>query len=163
MDKCRLTLKLQGQLWKSWDKPQGLVLQPGLSLAQTTALGVVEIANAHMERALRVISVQRGYDPQDFTLVSFGGAGGLHAVALAKSLNVSRVLVPPAASTLSAFGMLTTDVIKDYVQTVMKAEQQVSYDFLNQLMADLINRGMADIVEEGVSAAEVIIEKHCLM
>ena len=64
----------------------GLGSTPNLSPAQGAALGVVEVVNAHMERALRVISVQRGYDPRDFTLVSFGGAGGLHAVDLARSL-----------------------------------------------------------------------------
>jgi N-methylhydantoinase A len=137
-----------------------LIQQPGLSLAQTTALGVIEIANAHMERALRVISIQRGYDPQDFTLVSFGGAGSLHAVGLAKSLHARRILVPPAASTLSAFGMLTADVVKDYVQTVMQAENQVNYDSLNRLITALADRGLADITAEGVPATAVVIEKQ---
>ncbi|MEJ2267241.1 MAG: hydantoinase/oxoprolinase family protein, partial [Anaerolineales bacterium] len=84
---------------------EALAEQLGLEPLQT-ALGVIEIANAHMERALRVISVERGNDPRDFTLLSFGGAGGLHAGDLARRLGIPRVLIPPIASTLSAFGML---------------------------------------------------------
>lgn len=90
----------------------------GLDVLQT-ALGVIQVANAHMERALRVISVERGHDPRQFTLLSFGGAGGLHAAELARRLGIGRVLIPPLASTLSAFGMLTADIIRDYTKTVM--------------------------------------------
>jgi N-methylhydantoinase A len=97
----------------------GLDSEGGLSATQKAALGVVQVVNAHMERALRVISVARGHDPRDFTLVSFGGAGGLHAADLARGLGIPRLLVPPTASTLSAFGMLAADVVHDEVQTVM--------------------------------------------
>jgi N-methylhydantoinase A len=97
----------------------GLSPPPGLSPEQAAALGVVRVANAHMERALRVISVQRGHDPADFTLVAFGGAGGLHASALARALGIARVLVPRTASVLSAHGMLAADVTRDYGLTVM--------------------------------------------
>jgi N-methylhydantoinase A len=96
-----------------------LEVPPGLDRAQAAALGVVRVANAHMERALRVISVQRGHDPADFTLVAFGGAGGLHAAALARSLGIRRILVPSTASVLSAHGMLAADVTRDYGLTVM--------------------------------------------
>ncbi len=95
-----------------------LAHQMGLTLTET-ALGILEIANAHMERALRVISVERGHDPREFTLLSFGGAGSLHAADLARRLRIPRVLIPPYAATLSAFGMLAADVVKDYTQTVM--------------------------------------------
>ena len=90
----------------------------GLSPEQT-ALGVIQVANAHMERALRVISVERGHDPRDFALLSFGGAGGFHAADLARGLAIPTVLVPPYAATFSAFGMIMADVIKDYSRTVM--------------------------------------------
>ncbi|MFB6241016.1 MAG: hydantoinase/oxoprolinase family protein, partial [Gemmatimonadota bacterium] len=68
---------------------------------------MIRVANAHMERALRVISVERGHEPEDFAMVSYGGAGGLHAAELARRLGIGEVLVPPAASVLSAFGMLS--------------------------------------------------------
>ena len=129
---------------------------PGLSLAQTAALGVVQIANAHMERALRVISVARGHDPADFALLSFGGAGGLHACDLARALGVRTVIVPPGASTLSAFGMLVADVVKDYVQTVMLAGT-VGYREMREAMERMEARGVAAVAAEGVSAERITL------
>ncbi|HUI84594.1 MAG TPA: hydantoinase/oxoprolinase family protein [Candidatus Binatia bacterium] len=83
------------------------------------AEGMIRVVNANMERALRVVSVERGYDPREFTLVAFGGAGGLHACELARALGIPRIVVPVIPGALSAFGILTSDVIKDYSQTVM--------------------------------------------
>jgi N-methylhydantoinase A len=129
---------------------------PGLSLAQTAALGVVQIANAHMERALRVISVERGHDPADFALLSFGGAGGLHACDLARALDVRTVIVPPGASTLSAFGMLVADVVKDYVQTVMLAGT-VAFEELEEVAGILTRRGLAEVAAEGVPREQITL------
>ncbi len=83
------------------------------------ALGVIAVANANMERALRLVSIERGHDPRDFTLVSFGGAGGLHAAALAEALRIPRILIPEYPGAFSALGVLLSDVIKDYSRTVM--------------------------------------------
>lgn len=83
------------------------------------ALGVIRVANANMEGALRLVSIERGHDPRRFTLVSFGGAGGLHAVALAAALRIPRVLIPSFPGAFSALGVLLADVVKDYSQTVM--------------------------------------------
>jgi N-methylhydantoinase A len=87
--------------------------------AHEAALGVVRVVNAGMERALRVVSVERGFDSRAFTLVSFGGAGGLHAVALAASLHIPRVIVPLRPGALSALGALASDVVLDASRTVM--------------------------------------------
>jgi N-methylhydantoinase A len=87
--------------------------------AHEAALGVVRVVNAGMERALRVVSIERGYDSRSFALVSFGGAGGLHAVALAESLRIPRVIVPQRPGALSALGALTSDVVMDSSRTVM--------------------------------------------
>ena len=114
-----------------------------------TALGVIEIANAHMVRALRVISVERGYDPENFTLVSFGGAGGLHASALARNLGIPQVLVPPQAATLSALGMLMADIIKDYTQTVMLPGSTPTRE-IEALLKPLVKKGQADLFGEGI-------------
>ncbi|MBN1993865.1 MAG: hydantoinase/oxoprolinase family protein [Anaerolineae bacterium] len=133
--------------------------RPGLTLAQTAALGVIDVVNAHMERALRVISVQRGHDPRDFTLVSFGGAGGLHAATLARGLNIPRLLIPPNAATLSAFGMLAADVVKDYVRTVMRPGD-TAFDEVEALLAPLVAQGQADIMAEGISPANIVIERR---
>jgi N-methylhydantoinase A len=81
--------------------------------------GIVLLAEAAMERAIRVISVERGYDPREFTLIAFGGAGPLHACALAKALQIPRVLIPACPGALSALGILLADTVRDYSKTVM--------------------------------------------
>ncbi len=109
-----LNLERTRAITKEWLKQEG----SRLSL-ERFAEGVVRVVNAGMERALRVVSVERGYDPREFTLVAFGGAGGLHACELACSLGVPRVLVPVMPGALSAYGILVSDVIKDYSRTVV--------------------------------------------
>lgn len=121
-----------------------------LSPAERAALGVIRVAEAHMERALRVISVERGHDPADFALVSFGGAGGLHATRLARALGIGRVLVPAEASTLSALGMLLAPVARDYVLTVM-LPGDTPHDELEKRVRPLRERGIADLRAEGVA------------
>jgi N-methylhydantoinase A len=83
------------------------------------ARGVLSVANTNMERALRRISVERGFDSREFALLPFGGAGGLHAVELARALRISRIIVPNSAGALSAIGVLTADVVKDQSRTTM--------------------------------------------
>jgi N-methylhydantoinase A len=97
-----------------WLKKQG----SRLSLEQFSA-GVVRVVNANMERALRVVSIERGYDPREFTLVAFGGAGGLHACELAEALAIPTVMIPAQPGALSAFGILVSDVVKDYSRTLL--------------------------------------------
>ncbi|HEX6303829.1 MAG TPA: hydantoinase/oxoprolinase family protein [Anaerolineales bacterium] len=131
--------------------------QLGLDPVQT-ALGVIEVANVHMERALRVISVERGYDPKAFILLSFGGAGGLHASNLAHRLGIPRVLVPPLASTFSAFGMLTADVVKDYTQTIM-APDDASLTQIALAFEPLVEQASLEMVKEGFSDQDISILK----
>lgn len=89
-----------------------------LTLEQFAA-GVVRVVNANMERALRVVSIERGYDPREFALVAFGGAGGLHACELAEALGIPTVILPARPGALSAFGILVSDVVKDFSRTVL--------------------------------------------
>jgi len=97
-----------------WLKKQG----SDLSLEQFSA-GVVRVVNANMERALRVVSIERGYDPREFALVAFGGAGGLHACELAEAMAIPTVMIPARPGALSAFGILVSDVVKDYSRTLL--------------------------------------------
>jgi N-methylhydantoinase A len=83
------------------------------------ASGVIRVVNTTMEKAIRVVSIERGYDPREFALVAFGGAGGLHACELAEALNIPLVIVPALPGALSAFGILVSDVVKDYSRTVL--------------------------------------------
>jgi len=90
-----------------------------LSSVESFAEGIVRVVDANMVQALRKISVEQGYDPRDFVLVSFGGAGPLHACALARTLRIPKVLVPNMPGALSAYGILISDVVRDYSRTVM--------------------------------------------
>jgi N-methylhydantoinase A len=122
------------------------------------ALGIIEVVNAHMERALRVISVERGHDPRDYTLLSFGGAGGLHAADLARRMGIPRLLVPPLASTLSAFGMLAAEVIKDYTQTVM-LPGDTPLDEIAARFIPIEQRGAAEVQAEGIPPEKIRLER----
>jgi N-methylhydantoinase A len=102
------------RITSEWLKKQG----SRLSLEQFSA-GVVRVVNANMERALRVVSIERGYDPREFALVAFGGAGGLHACELAEALAIPTVMIPARPGALSAFGILVSDVVKDYSRTLL--------------------------------------------
>jgi N-methylhydantoinase A len=133
-----------------------LATQLGLSTTET-ALGIIEIANAHMERALRVISVERGHDPRQFTLLSFGGAGSLHAADLARRLRIPRVLIPPYAATLSAFGMLAADVVKDYTQTVMLSGN-TPFENIESKINIMLERAYHEIKNEGFSDGKIRLE-----
>ena len=127
--------------------------------ATQAALGMIAVANVHMEGALRVISVERGYDPRRFTLLSFGGAGGLHATDLARRMGIRRVCVPPLASTLSAFGMLAADVIRDYTLTVMLPGDTIQQEIAARLEL-LAQRGWQDVLAQGVPEEDVRIEHY---
>jgi N-methylhydantoinase A len=121
--------KTMVQLAREMSKPAGRSFTP-LEAAQ----GVLSVANTNIERALRRISVERGYDSREFALLPFGGAGGLHAVALARALRIPRIIVPNSAGALSAIGVLTADVVKDQSRTIMLAvapgvERQLSRTF----------------------------------
>lgn len=123
-----------------------LAKRAGLALT-ATAEGIVRVVNAGMERAVRVISVERGFDPRDFTLVAFGGAAGLHACELAAALGFARVLIPPDAGLLSAWGMLTADLIKDYARSVLRAAPTRAE--LEALYRPLMARARRDMSGEG--------------
>src|SRR5580704_15415657 len=91
----------------------------GMRSVQQFAQGIVDVLEATMEQAIRVVSVERGRDPRDYTLVAFGGAGGLHACNLAEWLSMRRVMIPRFPGALSALGILCADVVKDFSRTVL--------------------------------------------
>lgn len=140
----------------------GLADEAGLGPARAAALGVVRVAEARMERALRVISVERGHDPADFTLVSFGGAGGLHACSLARALGIGTVLLPPAASTLSAWGMLAADVVRSRGRTVM-LDGDAPPDELGRRIAPLADEVRGELRREGFGGGRLEVERELEM
>jgi N-methylhydantoinase A len=122
--------------------------------------GILAVANTTMERAIKVISVERGFDPREFTLFSFGGAGGMHAAYLARNLEIPRVLVPKNAGILSACGMLLSDIIKDYSQTIMLPEETVTPQTLATLFAPLVGKGTEELLAEGASLDRIRLEYY---
>jgi len=130
----------------------------GMDLMQA-AEGIIAVVNANMIRGIRRVSVERGYDPRDFSLVPFGGAGPLHGVELAQALNMTRVVVPAHPGIASAFGMLSADVRHDYVQTLIIASDRVEGKQLDSIYRDLEDQGMAQLAREGFSGDMAILSR----
>jgi N-methylhydantoinase A len=123
--------------------------------ATDAAIGVLDVVNTNMERALRHISVERGHDPREFTLVPFGGAGGLHAVALARTLQIPRVLLPASPGALSAIGVVTADVVKDQSRTVMiDVTQATAAGKLERAFASMEKEARSQLRREGFTESE---------
>ncbi len=127
--------------------------------AEETALGVVAIANANMEKAIRVISVERGYDPRAFSLFSFGGAGGMHAVELADRLRMPRVVVPRHAGVLSALGLLLADSVRDATRSVLREESALSARDFERLFGEMERESVRAMAADGFRPADVALER----
>jgi N-methylhydantoinase A len=113
------------------------------------AAGVIRVVNATMEKAIRVVSIARGRDPRHFALVAFGGAGGLHACALAEALRIPHVIIPAFPGALSALGILASDVVKDYSRTVLwTVAKKVPHTQLNREFAALEKNAAKDFRRE---------------
>ena len=125
--------------------------------AVEAAQGVLDVVSTNMERALRHISVERGYDPRDFTLIPFGGAGGLHAVDLARALRIPRVLLPASPGALSAMGVLAADVVKEQSRTLMIEARKQSQRELENSFREMEKQARATLSSEGFPNAK---QKH---
>jgi N-methylhydantoinase A/oxoprolinase/acetone carboxylase beta subunit len=123
------------------------------------AEGIVRVANANMERAIRVVSVERGHDPRQFALVAFGGAGGMHACEIARRLEIGTVLVPRHAGVLSALGMLVADVARDYSASVLLTTEALRAGELDRRIAPLVARARRDLGAEGFTGRRVALER----
>ena len=140
--------ELGGELTLGADAAEAALVRVGGQLgldALATARGVLAVADAEMARALRVISVQRGLDPREFALVAFGGAGGMHACALAEELGTSTVLVPRASGVLSALGLAISDLRRDYVSPLISALDELDADRFEQAFHELEDRAAEDL------------------
>lgn len=141
-------------------KPLFEVLGEAAGLGPVEAAeGIVAVAEAAMERAIRVISVERGHDPADFALLSYGGAGGLHAVSLARLLGVATVVVPRHPGLFSAMGMLHADMVKDFSATVMLSSDTTDVVELAGLFAPLEARAREAMATEGLEGARIVLER----
>ncbi len=139
-----LDLTRTRRLTQEWLKKQSSTLT-----LEKFAAGVIRVINATMEKAIRVVSIERGRDPRHFALVAFGGAGALHACALAESLSIPQLIVPAFPGALSALGILASDVVKDYSRTVLwRVAKEFPTAQLNQEFATLEKTAAKDFHEE---------------
>ena len=125
----------------------------GLGIEET-AQGILSVVTANMARAIRVISVQRGYDPRDYTLMAFGGAGPLHAARLARELDIKRVLVPANPGILCAMGLLLTDLRADFAATRLLPADETAIAAVAEGFATLAERAAQWFVHEAIAAAD---------
>jgi N-methylhydantoinase A len=119
---------------------------------RTAAAAVIDVVNHAMAEALKIVSVQRGHDPREFVLAAFGGAGPLHAAALAAELGVAEVLCPPIPGAFSALGLVGSDLKRDYVRTVYATTDTADPALLEEAFASLEKEGAAMLDRAGVSA-----------
>jgi N-methylhydantoinase A len=130
----------------------------GLDLLQT-AEGIIRVVNANMIRGMRRVSVEQGYDPRDFALVPFGGAGPLHGADLAEALSMDRLIIPAHPGIGSAFGMLSADVRHDYVKTHITLAAEADHKQVEGLFAEMEAQATDQLNREGFGGEAVILDR----
>lgn len=124
---------------------------------QELALGVIRVVNGNMARALTAVSLEKGYDPREFTLFCFGGAGGLHVCELAAELGMRRIIIPAQAGVLSALGMALAGLKRDLSQTHLRRGPDLTWEHLQQAFRTLVERGLADLAEDGLEPEDFAV------
>jgi N-methylhydantoinase A len=127
--------------------------------AEGAAAAILRIANDRMAGAIRMVSLSRGHDPRDFALLAFGGAGPLHAVALARELAIPRVLVPARPGITNALGCIVADLRHDFVRTVNKPVQAIESGTVRDILRAQVEEGRALLAREAV-AVEAVVAVH---
>ena len=155
---ARLAGSLALSVAQARDAVGALAQEIALSVEETAA-GIISIANEHMAKAIREISVNRGYDPADFVLASFGGAGGLHVCALAEAMRMHQALVPARGGVLSALGMLMAPRGRQLTRTLGIAMDGIEISALEAAMADLESRANEELSVEGGSLGELVCRR----
>jgi len=149
---------LRLSLARARESIEPLAQRIGLSIEET-ALGIIEIANEHMAKAIRLISVNKGFDPKQFTLASFGGAGGLHVCALADAMGMQQALVPAHGGVLSALGMVVADQGRQFSKTLSVDVEQIAAQALITHFEQLEQHGVDVLAAEGLSASSLSFKR----
>ena len=121
---------------------------------EATAAGILRINEAKITGAIREISVERGFDPRDFAVLAFGGAGGFVASGVAREIGIPKVIVPPGPANFSALGMLMVDVVHDFAQTYVTELESADVVVINDIYSDLVQRGQDALEEDGFQEAD---------
>ena len=131
----------------------------GLGLEEA-AYGVIKLANTEMGRAIRIATVEKGYDPREFTLIAFGGAGPMHACELAEELGVTKVVIPQAPGVFSALGLLLADYRHEFKASVLRSITELSDGELEEIYASLEAKALETLSREGVSKNDVVMVRY---
>ncbi|MDC3425952.1 hydantoinase/oxoprolinase family protein [Aquibacillus sp. 3ASR75-11] len=131
--------------------------------AEEAALGIIRIANSNMLNALKLISIRKGHNPQEFTLVAFGGGGSMHAPALAKELGVKKVVIPVASPVFSAWGMLMSDLRHDYINTFIRRIADLDISEINNQWNEIENGALHQYENEAVNKEDVVFNRFADM
>lgn len=134
----------------------------GMSV-EDAALAVIKVANANMADAVRLVSIRRGYDPREFALVAFGGAGALHGAALARELSIPTVLVPPNPGVTSALGCLLVDIRHDLSMMYQKSLADADVNEMEELYNSMEREANDHLIHEGVSPEQIVLERTAAM
>ncbi|MBN1934266.1 MAG: hydantoinase/oxoprolinase family protein [Anaerolineae bacterium] len=148
-----------GRMAIDFDAAQAAVVNLGQQMSlevEAAALGVIDVANVNIDRALRRVSMARGYDPRGFTLMPFGGAGPMHACAVAERLSMRRILVPRYPGVLCAWGLLMADVVLEYSRSVLDTFTWTAEVDLAAQLGDLIVQAREALTQEGIDAAAMV-------
>ena len=125
-----------------------------------TARGIIRIANNNMVNALKLISVNKGYDPREFTLVAFGGGGGMHATSLAMELNIPKVIIPVNSSVFSAWGMLMSDLRRDFILTKLTTMNSNSVETINKTFISMEEQALNNFKKENFNKSDIIFKRY---
>lgn len=131
--------------------------------AMDAARGVIRIANNNMTNALKLVSVNRGYDPRDFAMVAFGGGGAMHATALAAELNIPTVIIPAFSAVFSAWGMLMSDLRRDYIRTLPMQLHEQQTATLFHTFNEMEQNALSAYQEESIGEERIRIERALMM
>lgn len=130
---------------------------------EQAAMGVIRLADANMENALKLVSVRRGYDPRDFILVAFGGGGAMHAAALMRELRVKKAVIPTEPAVFSAWGMLMTDLRQDYIRTMIARTDKVGADRVEGIFAEMEAQAAQDLAKQQVAGRDMFFQRFADM
>ncbi len=126
---------------------------------EDTAVSVIRIANSMMSKILRIVSIERGHDPRNFSMVAFGGAGPMHACALAEELQIGEILIPLNPGMFSALGLLTADLYHDYSRAIVKMTDDVDPAVVENLFTNMESEGVNLLIDEGVSTEDISYQR----
>ncbi|MEA2468585.1 MAG: N-methylhydantoinase, partial [Thermoleophilaceae bacterium] len=155
-------LFLDGRMQLDRDKAaaaiQNRIAEPlGMSLEEA-AEGILRISNANMAKAIRTVTVERGFDPREFSLIAFGGAGSLHAAALAHELQMPEVIVPPFPGVTSAMGLLFSDPLDDFSWAYVRRQDELDTDDMQRVFDGMEERVVGNLLRQGVAQDDIAVE-----